>query len=85
MLIVPPPVLGFLGRSAGDLPSVQLIVSGGAPLGAPLQQAVAERFPHAVVGQGYGLTETTAVAAIPDRGLGTGPGSAGPDRARTPK
>ena len=77
VLIVPPPVLGFLVAQPVELPSVQLIVSGGAPLGAPLQQAVAERFPHAVVGQGYGLTETTAVAAIPDRELGTVPGSAG--------
>jgi acyl-CoA synthetase (AMP-forming)/AMP-acid ligase II len=77
VLIVPPPVLGFLVAQRGELPAAQLIVSGGAPLGAPLQQAVAERFPHAAVGQGYGLTETTAVAAIPDRKLGTAPGSAG--------
>jgi acyl-CoA synthetase (AMP-forming)/AMP-acid ligase II len=77
VLIVPPPVLGFLVNQPDDLPAVELIVSGGAPLGAPLQRAVAERFPHAVVGQGYGMTETTAVAAIPDRRLGTVPGSAG--------
>ena len=77
VLIVPPPVIGFLAAQPVDLPALQLIVSGGAPLGAPLQRAVAERFPHAVVGQGYGLTETTAVAAIPDRRLGTVPGSAG--------
>jgi acyl-CoA synthetase (AMP-forming)/AMP-acid ligase II len=77
VLIVPPPVLGFLVAQPADLPAVELIVSGGAPLGAPLQQAVAERFPHAVVGQGYGLSETTAVAAIPDRELGSVPGSAG--------
>jgi acyl-CoA synthetase (AMP-forming)/AMP-acid ligase II len=77
VLIVPPPVLGFLAAQPGELPNVQLIVSGGAPLGAPLQQAVADRFPHAVVGQGYGMTETTAVAAIPDRELGSVPGSAG--------
>ena len=77
VLIVPPPVLGFLAAQPVELPSLELIVSGGAPLGAPLQRAVAERFPHAVVGQGYGLTETTAVAAIPDRRLGTVPGSAG--------
>jgi acyl-CoA synthetase (AMP-forming)/AMP-acid ligase II len=77
VLIVPPPVLGFLVAQPADLPSVQLIVAGGAPLGAQLQQAVAERFPHAVVGQGYGLTETTAVVAVPDRELGSVPGSAG--------
>jgi acyl-CoA synthetase (AMP-forming)/AMP-acid ligase II len=56
---------------------VQLIVSGGAPLGAQLQQAVSERFPHAVVGQGYGLTENCGIGALPDRELGTVPGSAG--------
>jgi acyl-CoA synthetase (AMP-forming)/AMP-acid ligase II len=83
VLIVPPPVLGFLAAQPEDLPSVQLIVSGGAPLGAPLQRAVAERFPHAVVGQGYGLTETTAVASLPDRRLGTVPGSAGRVAANT--
>ena len=77
VLIVPPPVLGFLVAQPEDLPAVELIVSGGAPIGAPLQRAVAERFPHAVVGQGYGMTETTAVAAIPDRELATVPGSAG--------
>ena len=77
VLIVPPPVLGFLVAQPENLPAVELIVSGGAPIGAPLQQAVAERFPHAVVGQGYGMTETTAVVAIPDRELATVPGSAG--------
>jgi acyl-CoA synthetase (AMP-forming)/AMP-acid ligase II len=77
VLIVPPPVLRFLVAQPRELPAAQLIVSGGAPLGAQLQQAVAERFPHAVVGQGYGLTENTGVGALPDRELGTVPGSAG--------
>ena len=56
---------------------MELIVSGGAPLGAELQSAVARRFAHAVVGQGWGLTETTACATVPDRERGTVPGSAG--------
>jgi 4-coumarate--CoA ligase len=81
MLIVPPPVIGLLARhprvDAFDLASVELIVSGGAPLGAELQSAAARRFPHAVVGQGWGMTETTACATIPDRERGTVPGSAG--------
>jgi acyl-CoA synthetase (AMP-forming)/AMP-acid ligase II len=77
VLIVPPPVLGFLVDQPRELPAAELIVTGGAPVGAPLQRAAAERFPHAVVGQGYGLTETTAVITIPDRRLGTAPGSAG--------
>ncbi|HEX5622459.1 MAG TPA: AMP-binding protein [Solirubrobacteraceae bacterium] len=77
VVIVPPPLMSLLARSPLDLPAVQLIVSGGAPLGAELQQAVAERFPHAAVGQGWGLTETTACGTMPDRELGTVPGSAG--------
>jgi acyl-CoA synthetase (AMP-forming)/AMP-acid ligase II len=77
VVIVPPPVMPLLARSPIDLPAAELIVCGGAPLSAALQQAVAARFPHAAVGQGYGLTETTAVGAIPDRTLGTVPGSCG--------
>jgi acyl-CoA synthetase (AMP-forming)/AMP-acid ligase II len=75
--IVPPPVMRLLAQSPRDLPDVQLIVSGGAPLGADLQTAVAERFPRAAVGQGWGMTETTACGTMPDRELGTEPGSAG--------
>jgi acyl-CoA synthetase (AMP-forming)/AMP-acid ligase II len=77
IVIVPPPLMPLLARSPRDLPDVQLIVCGGAPLGAELQRAVAERFPHAAVGQGYGLTETTAVITLPDRADGTEPGSCG--------
>jgi acyl-CoA synthetase (AMP-forming)/AMP-acid ligase II len=77
VVIVPPPLMPLLARSPRDLPDVQLIVSGGAPLGAELQRAVAARFPHAAVGQGWGLTETTACGTMPDRELGTVPGSAG--------
>jgi acyl-CoA synthetase (AMP-forming)/AMP-acid ligase II len=60
-----------------DLSSVELIVSGGAPLGAQVHAAVAERFPHAAVGQGYGLTETAVGIAGPDRATGTVAGSVG--------
>jgi acyl-CoA synthetase (AMP-forming)/AMP-acid ligase II len=81
VLIVPPPVMGLLARDprvdAYDLSSVDLIGCGGAPLGADLQSAVAHRFPHAAVGQGWGMTETTGIATVPDRERGTVPGSAG--------
>ena len=81
VLVLPPPVLTLLARhpavDAYDLSSVELIVSGGAPLGAALQEAVAARLPHAAVGQGYGLTETAVGIAGPDRGTGTVPGSVG--------
>jgi acyl-CoA synthetase (AMP-forming)/AMP-acid ligase II len=77
VVIVPPPVMRILARAEIELPDVELIVSGGAPLGAALQEAVAERFPCAAVGQGWGLTETAGMGTMPDRELGTVPGSAG--------
>jgi acyl-CoA synthetase (AMP-forming)/AMP-acid ligase II len=80
VLPVPPPVAAALARHPAvadhDLSHVELIVSGGAPLSVELQQALAARFPNAVVGQGYGLSETTAVIPVPDR-EGRPPGSVG--------
>jgi acyl-CoA synthetase (AMP-forming)/AMP-acid ligase II len=77
IVIVPPPVMPLLAQSPRDLPDAELIVCGGAPLGVDLQLAVAERFPHVAVGQGWGLTETTANGTMPDRDRGTAPGSCG--------
>lgn len=79
VLAVPPPVMAALARApiAHDLSSLELIVSGGAPLGAAVQSAVAARFPHAAVGQGYGMTETGAAICGPSRRAGTVPGSVG--------
>jgi acyl-CoA synthetase (AMP-forming)/AMP-acid ligase II len=81
VVIVPPPVMALLARhprvEAFDLSAVELVVSGGAPLGAELQRAVAARFPRAAVGQGWGLTESTACGTMPDRDRGTKAGSAG--------
>jgi acyl-CoA synthetase (AMP-forming)/AMP-acid ligase II len=81
VLAVPPPVIAVLAAhrlvDRHDLSSLELVVSGGAPLGAALQQAVARRLPHAVVGQGYGLTETAVGITMPDRRSGTLPGSVG--------
>jgi acyl-CoA synthetase (AMP-forming)/AMP-acid ligase II len=80
-LVVPPPVMAGLARhplvDRHDLSSLNFVVSGGAPLSARLQREVAERLPGAVVGQGYGMTETTAGIAVPDRERGTVPGSVG--------
>jgi acyl-CoA synthetase (AMP-forming)/AMP-acid ligase II len=80
VLAVPPPVLAALARdpavSGYDLSSLELIVSGGAPLGGELQQRAADRFPGAVVGQGYGMTETAATIPVPLR-RGMAPGSVG--------
>jgi acyl-CoA synthetase (AMP-forming)/AMP-acid ligase II len=81
VLAVPPPVMAALARhpmaDQYDLSSLELIVSGGAPLGADLQRAVAERFPRAAVGQAWGMTETSVGATMPDRELGTVSGSVG--------
>jgi acyl-CoA synthetase (AMP-forming)/AMP-acid ligase II len=81
VLVVPPPIMAALARhplvDRYDLSSLQLIVSGGAPLGADLQRAVAARVPGAAVGQGWGLTETSIGVTTPDRDAGTVPGSVG--------
>ncbi len=81
VLVVPPPLVAALARhpmvDGCDLSRVELIVSGGAPLGPELQRAVAARFRGVVVGQGWGLTETAVGATMPDRDVGTAPGSVG--------
>ncbi len=59
-----PPILLALAKhplvDKYDLSSLQGIMSGAAPLGGELAQAVEERI-GCVVGQGYGLTETSPV------------------------
>jgi acyl-CoA synthetase (AMP-forming)/AMP-acid ligase II len=77
VLVVPPPVMPALARLERALPSLELIVSGGAPLSPAVHEAVAARFPQAAVGQGYGLTETAVGISGPRRGEGTKPGTCG--------
>jgi acyl-CoA synthetase (AMP-forming)/AMP-acid ligase II len=59
-----PPILLALAKHPlvdnYDLSSLQGIMSGAAPLGGELAQAVEERL-GCIVGQGYGLTETSPV------------------------
>jgi len=80
VLVVAPPIMNALARhpavDARDLSSLQLVVSGGAPLGAEVQRAVAERL-GVVTRQGWGLTETAATATAPDRERDVAPGSVG--------
>ena len=87
VLVVPPPIMAALAHHPAvarhDLSAIELIVSGGAPLGAELQRAVAARFPRAAVGQGYGLTETAVGITGPERSTGTIPGSVGRPLAGT--
>jgi acyl-CoA synthetase (AMP-forming)/AMP-acid ligase II len=81
VLVVPPPVMGALAAHPAvdrfDLTSIELVVSGGAPLDGARQRAVAARLPWAAVGQGWGMTETCVGATGPDRDTGTVPGSVG--------
>jgi acyl-CoA synthetase (AMP-forming)/AMP-acid ligase II len=80
-LAIPPPVMAALAHhplvDRHDLASVDFIACGGAPLRAEVQRAVAERLPGAAIGQGYGMTETTVAITLPDRELGSVPGSVG--------
>ena len=81
VLIGPPPMMAALAGhpavDAHDLSSVELVVSGGAPVPGEIARAVGERLPGVVVRLGYGLTETTATATAPDRELAVAPGSVG--------
>lgn len=80
-LAIPPPVADFLAhhpRAAGrDLSSLRVVAVGGAALDPSVQDALARRLPDAVIGQGWGLTETTSAVCLPDRHRGTRPGSVG--------
>jgi acyl-CoA synthetase (AMP-forming)/AMP-acid ligase II len=81
VLVGAPPLLLALAEhpvvDRHDLSSLQLVLAGGAPLAPAVQDAVAARLSHAVVGQGWGLTETTVGAAVADRGRDRLPGSVG--------
>jgi acyl-CoA synthetase (AMP-forming)/AMP-acid ligase II len=74
-----PPLLRALAEHppARDLSSLELVLAGGAPLPPAVQDGVERRLPHAVVGQGWGMTETTVGAAVPDRRRGSLAGSVG--------
>lgn len=65
--IVPPIVLDITKSpnfSQYDVSSVRIIMSGAAPLGKELEDALRERFPKAIFGQGYGMTEAGPVLAM---------------------
>ncbi|MBK1788854.1 class I adenylate-forming enzyme family protein [Prauserella cavernicola] len=47
-----------------DLSSVRTITSGAAPLAHEMLSALGERFPDAVIAEGYGLTEVTMGATL---------------------
>ena len=81
VLVGAPPMLRVLtgppAAVAADLSALELVVCGGAPLGAATQRALAARLPGATVGQAWGLTETTVGLSMPDRDAGGVPGTVG--------
>ena len=86
VFVVPPIALALAKHPAvegRDLSRVRTIMSGAAPLGPELAEAVAERLDCFVM-QGYGLTETSPVThTIPPDPARNKPGSIGPPVAST--
>ncbi|KAH6829238.1 4-coumarate:CoA ligase 2 [Perilla frutescens var. hirtella] len=64
---VPPIVLAIVKSplvGKYDISSVRMVMSGAAPLGKELEDAVRAKFPNAKLGQGYGMTEAGPVLSM---------------------
>ncbi|KAI7986912.1 4-coumarate--CoA ligase 1 [Camellia lanceoleosa] len=64
---VPPIVLAIAKSEVVDdydLSTIRTVMSGAAPLGKELEDAVRAKFPRAKLGQGYGMTEAGPVLAM---------------------
>ncbi|WJX69504.1 putative CoA ligase ccl7 [Trifolium repens] len=71
--VVPPIILALAKNGLVDkynLSSLKYIGSGAAPLGKELMEECAKRFPHAVVSQGYGMTETSGIVSVENPRMG---------------
>ena len=82
-----PPIILALAKDPRvddfDLSSIDVIMSGAAPLGSDVAEACARRVDCRVI-QGYGLTETSPVThCIPEAPAANKPGSIGPLLAGT--
>ncbi|TMW82205.1 hypothetical protein EJD97_006526, partial [Solanum chilense] len=65
--VVPPLVLALAKNpmvDSFDLSSIRLVLSGAAPLGKELEEALHRRVPQAIFGQGYGMTEAGPVVTM---------------------
>lgn len=80
--VVPPIILALAKQSVVkkfDLSSLKHIGSGAAPLGKDLMEECARNVSHAVVAQGYGMTETCGIVSVENPRVGIrNSGSAGP-------
>ncbi|KAI9125723.1 hypothetical protein K1719_003141 [Acacia pycnantha] len=63
-----PPIVLAIAKSPNldryDLSSIRMILSGAAPLGKELEDAVKAKLPQATLGQGYGMTEAGPVLSM---------------------
>nr|AIS92506.1 4-coumarate:CoA ligase 2 [Epimedium sagittatum] len=65
--VVPPLVLALAKNpmvEKFDLSSIRIVLSGAAPLGKELENALKSRVPQAIFGQGYGMTEAGPVLSM---------------------
>nr|AKN79311.1 4-coumarate-CoA ligase 1 [Betula platyphylla] len=65
--VVPPLVLALAKNPVVanfDLSSIRVVLSGAAPLGKELEEALRNRVPQATLGQGYGMTEAGPVLSM---------------------
>ncbi|CAM0944841.1 unnamed protein product [Alopecurus aequalis] len=65
--VVPPLVLALAKNpevEKHDLSSIRIVLSGAAPLGKELEDALRGRLPQAIFGQGYGMTEAGPVLSM---------------------
>ncbi|PAN51540.1 hypothetical protein PAHAL_9G601300 [Panicum hallii] len=82
LFCVPPVMIALakIGRAGKyDLSSLRFIGSGAAPLGKDVMEVVARNFPDAIIGQGYGMTETCGIISLeyPEKGQARQFGSTG--------
>ncbi|PON97928.1 4-coumarate CoA ligase [Trema orientale] len=63
-----PPIVLSIAKSPDlhryDLSSIRTVMSGGAPMGRDLEEAVKDKLPLAKLGQGYGMTEAGPVLSM---------------------